>query len=288
MPRIVAGSLFVLSLFLFCGSVRTGLAQDSVAEQEDDDAAPATAGPADAGKPAGSTTEGTEDEPAAKPAESKPETKDERPGPSRNAPAPGDPRRSRPGSFRDPRGGRGSGEDPNREVSDFTGTEKPPAGAERESRTEPRPTFNFRFAPWKTVLERFAEVANLNLDMDEPPPGTFNYYDKGTYSVKEALDIINGYLIQKGYILVRRDRFLVVANFGRGPVPPNLIPTISLAELPKRGRNEYVSVVIPLANIDAKTAAEEINHVDRRSCCRRLGCCKCRCLLVWLCKSLIA
>ncbi|MGE5193535.1 MAG: secretin N-terminal domain-containing protein, partial [Deltaproteobacteria bacterium] len=146
-------------------------------------------------------------------------------------------------------------------VADFAGAEKPPAGDEKENAAEPRLAFNFRFAPWKTVLERFAEVAKLNLDMDEPPPGTFNYYDKSTYSVKEALDIINGYLIQKGFILVRRDRFLVVANFGRGPVPPNLIPTVALSELPKRGKNEYLSVVIPLANIDAKTASEEIKDL---------------------------
>jgi type II secretory pathway component GspD/PulD (secretin) len=175
-----------------------------------------------------------------------------------------DPRGTRPaaGSGRDPRRGSiGKADDAKSVVADFSGTEKKPAADDKGAGGEARVTFNFRFAPWSVVLQKFAEIARLNLDMDEPPPGTFNYYDKAGYSVKEALDIINGYLIQKGYILVRRDRFLVVANFGKGPVPPNLVPTVTLSELSKRGKNEYVSVVVPLKDINAKTASEEIKDL---------------------------
>src|SRR5262249_45580163 len=110
------------------------------------------------------------------------------------------------------------------------------------------------------VLKRFAQEAKLTLDMSETPPGTFNYYDDGTYSVTEALDIINGYLLQKGYALVRRDKFLVVVNIDHG-IPPNLIPQVAIGELSKRGKNEIMSVVLPLADIDAKAAAEEIKDL---------------------------
>src|SRR5262249_59496736 len=60
-------------------------------------------------------------------------------------------------------------------------------------RTDPNAkwlSFNFQFAPWKLVLERFAKEAGLTLDMgDAPPPGTFQYSDDGVYSPTEALDI---------------------------------------------------------------------------------------------------
>jgi SAM-dependent methyltransferase len=64
------------------------------------------------------------------------------------------------------------------------------------------------------------------------------------------------HLIKQGFILVRRHKALVVANFAKG-IPPNLVPTIPLNELPKRGHYELLSVVIPLGNIDAKATDRE-------------------------------
>jgi type II secretory pathway component GspD/PulD (secretin) len=263
MPRFA--SLLVLAAIFLLGSAagRAFAYQDVTKGKSSADAKQVYAAEsADDGDDAAKTT--TEDKPA-KPAEEK----SEKPAASVSEKPAGesprfDPRGTRPGSGsgRDPRrGSSGKSDDGKSVVVDFAGTEQNPAADDKRAAGEPRVTFNFRFAPWSAVLQKFAEVARLNLDMDEPPPGTFNYYDKATYSVKEALDIINGYLIQKGYILVRRDRFLVVANFGKGPVPPNLVPTIPLSELSKRGKNEYVSVVVPLKDINAKTASEEIKDL---------------------------
>ncbi len=147
-------------------------------------------------------------------------------------------------------------------VADFSGGETKPSTPSKTSDGERRDiSFNFRFAPWETVLKRFAELAHLTLDMnDGVPPGTFNYYDNDKYTVTEALDIVNGYLLQKGFILVRRNRFLQVVDFSKG-IQPNVIPKVTLSELPKRGRNELMSVIIPLDNIDAKSAAEEIKDL---------------------------
>lgn len=125
---------------------------------------------------------------------------------------------------------------------------------------EKKLTFNFRFAPWELVLKWFAEQAELTIDLTATPPGTFNYYDNGQYSITEALDILNGYLIQKGYILVRRDKFLVSLNIDNG-IPPNLVPQVSLEELDKRGKNELLSVVLPLEGTDADTAAADIKEL---------------------------
>jgi hypothetical protein len=69
--------------------------------------------------------------------------------------------------------------------------------------------------------------------MESPPPGTFNYSDTRTYSPAEALDVLNGVLLTKGYTLVRHGRMLVVVNLEDG-IPPNLVPDVSLAELDQR------------------------------------------------------
>src|SRR5690606_33942789 len=68
---------------------------------------------------------------------------------------------------------------------------------------------------------------------------------------------LNGYLIQKGYILVRRDNFLVCLNIDDG-IPPNLVPNITPEELPQRGQNELLNVVFPIEGVSATDAAREV------------------------------
>ena len=121
-------------------------------------------------------------------------------------------------------------------------------------------SFNFRFAPWVDVLKLFADSAGLTLDLNDVPQGTFNYHDEREYSPIEALDVINGYLLQKGYLLVRRDEFLVVVNIDSG-IPPNLVPTVSIDEMPKRGRNELMRVIIPLVGMTPNEAADEVKEL---------------------------
>ena len=132
-------------------------------------------------------------------------------------------------------------------------------GGERaEGKPVEEMSFNFRYAPWEDVLKLFADASGLTLDLYAIPPGTFNYYDNGKYTPTQALDILNGYLIQKGFILVRRDEFLVVLNIDSG-IPPNLVPTVDVADLPKRGRNELLRVVMPLpAGMTPEDAATEV------------------------------
>ncbi|MBL9124612.1 MAG: hypothetical protein JNG90_13335, partial [Planctomycetaceae bacterium] len=117
--------------------------------------------------------------------------------------------------------------------------------------------FSFRFQPWADVLEWFAEQSDLSLVLDAPPPGTFNYTDNREYTVPEAIDLINGVLLTKGYTLIRRDRMLMVLNVGE-ELPADLIPRVSADELDERGRFELVSVVFPLAGRDATEVETEI------------------------------
>lgn len=122
-------------------------------------------------------------------------------------------------------------------------------------------SFNFRYAPWVDVLKLFADRAGLTLDLNTVPPGTFNYYDDGQYTVTQALDILNGYLLPKGYLLVRRDRFLVCVNVDQ-PIPPNLVPHVDREELYQRGQNELMTVVFPLEAVNIDDVVQEISQLQ--------------------------
>jgi type II secretory pathway component GspD/PulD (secretin) len=123
-----------------------------------------------------------------------------------------------------------------------------------------RLTFSFRYQPWQEVLDWFAEQAGLSLVFETLPPGTFNYNDTRTYTPAEALDVLNSVLQIKGYTLVRKDRMLVVVNL-EDPIPPNLVPDISLEELDERGEHELVRVLFPVWNMTPDQAAQEIQHL---------------------------
>ncbi len=64
-------------------------------------------------------------------------------------------------------------------------------------------TFNFQDAPWQVVLKNFARHAKLSLQLEQTPPGTLSYYDDRAYSLIEALDVINDFLLKEGYLIVQ-------------------------------------------------------------------------------------
>lgn len=127
----------------------------------------------------------------------------------------------------------------------------------KDAAPEPRLKFNFRFQKWTAVLDWVADEAGLSLVMDAPPPGTFNYSDTKEYTPTEAVDLLNGWLMTKGYTLVRRERMLMCLNLKEG-LPDNAIPRVTVDELDARGRFEFVSVLIPMQGRPAETVLAEI------------------------------
>ncbi len=124
-------------------------------------------------------------------------------------------------------------------------------------------TFNFRYAPWDQVLQMFADGADLTLDLNQVPPGTFSHIDDNTYNAKQALDVMNGYLLRKGFAMVQKDNFLIVLNTDND-IYPSLIPDVNAEELLKIGDemvvgdNELVNVTIAVDGLDAGRAAQEV------------------------------
>jgi type II secretory pathway component GspD/PulD (secretin) len=133
-----------------------------------------------------------------------------------------------------------------------TGPSPTPSAADKPA-GDGKLRFQFRFAPWKDVLDWFASQAGLSLVLDVAPQGTFNYTDPREYTPAEAIDLLNSVLLTKGYTLVRRDRMLLVINLEDG-VPPNLVTRVTVEDLDKRGEYELVSCLFPLT----KTTPEEV------------------------------
>ncbi len=127
----------------------------------------------------------------------------------------------------------------------------------RELFEAPRLKFNFRLQKWPEVLNWIAGEANLSLVMETPPPGTFNYKDSKEYTPTEAIDLINGWLLTKGFTLVRRERLLMCLNL-KGGLPEGAIPQITSEDLATRGQFEFVSVLIPLGGRPVDAVKAEI------------------------------
>ena len=107
-------------------------------------------------------------------------------------------------------------------------------------------TIRFSKEPWANVLKWFSAELGLQLVMNAPPPGTFNYNDKNSYTPKEALDILNGRLQFQGYTLLRTGNMLYVHNFKDGPIPMQFLPKVTVEELPEQSRFSYVALTLPL------------------------------------------
>ena len=120
--------------------------------------------------------------------------------------------------------------------------------------------FNFQNAPWEDVLKLFARTAGLTLDMETKPEGAFTYFDPATYTPTEALDILNGYLIPRGYVLLKRNQFLVVRKIADG-LTPDLIPTVAIDELAGRGENEVVRTVFQTGTQQAGDFVDDVTSL---------------------------
>jgi len=121
----------------------------------------------------------------------------------------------------------------------------------------PRLKFNFRLQKWPEVLNWIAGEADLSLVMEAAPPGTFNYKDSKEYTPTEAIDLINGWLLTKGFTLVRRERLLMCLDL-KGGLPEGAIPQITPEDLATRGQFEFVSVLIPLESRPVDAVKAEI------------------------------
>ncbi|MBT4693228.1 MAG: hypothetical protein HOB73_07790 [Planctomycetaceae bacterium] len=121
-------------------------------------------------------------------------------------------------------------------------------------------SFAFTFTPWKDVITWFAELNELSLQMDGPPPGTLNYSDPRFYTPAQAMDLMNGMLLTRGYTLVRRNQLLTVVNL-ENPVPEVLVQYVPISELDDRGEYELVKTLFQLVKMTPEEATSDLQKL---------------------------
>ncbi len=115
------------------------------------------------------------------------------------------------------------------------------------------------------VVEWLANEAGLSLQADRFPAGTVNYIDPSrTYSVKEAMDVLNRLLLDRGYALVRRGRSLMLINLESDNAPKLIGEVAELVtpdELDARANSDIVRCVFALGGMSAEAARNEISQL---------------------------
>lgn len=129
------------------------------------------------------------------------------------------------------------------------------------SSSEPKKLrFNFRYAPWKDVIEWFADQAELSLQADNVPTGSLNLMDNNAYTPTEALDVLNSYLLIKEYTIIRKGKSLFVIFLPDG-IPPNLLEPITPNQLDDRGKYELCRCVFSLTRTTPDVVQLEIEKL---------------------------
>ncbi len=145
-------------------------------------------------------------------------------------------------------------------------TADPIASSSDEGTGNSRPLrFNFSSANWMDVLEWFSEQADLSLQLDQIPTGTFSFSDPTqSYNVSDALDVINMALIKRGYTLVRRGRMLQVIDLetdNANKLISEIAELVRSEDLEQRGKSDIVSCVMPLGSLTPDAARDELAQV---------------------------
>ncbi|MCE3017653.1 MAG: hypothetical protein LW870_17485 [Pirellula sp.] len=127
---------------------------------------------------------------------------------------------------------------------------------------------NFNATPWPEVLKWLAREADLSLQMDYLPTGTFTYSDSKRYTVAEAMDIMNGILLTKGYTLIKKQRILTTLDLESGETPEvmrrriaDMAELVSFSELDRRGEYELVKCLFSLERTSIEDMEKEVGKL---------------------------
>jgi type II secretory pathway component GspD/PulD (secretin) len=127
-------------------------------------------------------------------------------------------------------------------------------------------TLNFDKMPWEQVLQWISKEAELSLQVDTFPAGTFTYRDPyRKYSVGEAIDVMNGVLLKSAFRLIRRQRSLMVLELGDGErseavrgLLREFAELVPAEELDNRGEFELLKCLFVLTRLSPEEAQRQI------------------------------
>jgi type II secretory pathway component GspD/PulD (secretin) len=116
---------------------------------------------------------------------------------------------------------------------------------------------NFRGAVWRDVIEWYAAQAGLSLELESAPPGSFTFQDDKTYTTDGVLNLLNSYLLRRGFTLIRNGRLLMLVNLQDG-IPIDVVRDVTESELDNVMDYEVVRVVFNLTAITPDVMQAEI------------------------------
>ena len=119
---------------------------------------------------------------------------------------------------------------------------------------------NFDRAEWSAVLKWFSKETGLIRVDNAPIPGTLSLKSDEKYTLPQLIDLLNEVLARKEWIIIRREHSFLLHPTDE-KVPPEILSQILPEELPKRGRSEFVQVVIRL---DEGIVASEVAPQARK------------------------
>jgi type II secretory pathway component GspD/PulD (secretin) len=130
-------------------------------------------------------------------------------------------------------------------------------------------SLNFNAVPWSDVLKWLSKEADLSLQTDFYPPGTFTYRDRyRTYTIPQAMDIMNSVLLSKGFSLIRYQRALICIDLGSGEnaeitrgLIREMVELVPSTELDQRGEYELCKTVFTLQRLSVEEAEKEVKQL---------------------------
>lgn len=120
-------------------------------------------------------------------------------------------------------------------------------------------SFSFKGQPWPSVLEWLADISDMSLEWEEAPAGYVDLTTRGRYTVDEVRDLLNSYLLAKGFTVMRNGELLIVVNLKK--LDNSLVPRVTMNELDQRGTYEFARAFFDLDWLVAEQAAEEVKSL---------------------------
>ena len=122
--------------------------------------------------------------------------------------------------------------------------------------------FSFDGARWRDVIKWLADEADLALHIGDLPTGSFTYSDPKSFTLHEAIDRVNLFLLPEGFTLVRSGRLLSVIDLGNPRSMQQLdalAKLVTVAQLDDLQDHEVVKCIFPLGELKAEDAIEEFS-----------------------------
>lgn len=126
----------------------------------------------------------------------------------------------------------------------------------------PQVRFAFSGTPWRTVIQWLADEGGYALHVNDLPLGSFTYSDQRSYSIDEAINRINLFLIPRRYTLVRSGELLSVVSLDDETSVRQLEVMARVAkpeQLAGLGDQDVVKCFFPLGDLLQETAIEELS-----------------------------